>query len=310
MDLAEKRKYFLALIDLQEKKIADFLDNYRGPGIAMRARKIMKYRWRYVKHGLARLGLWPVKNEKVTAFWGKKFDVALGDDLMIYLFGMPGGLEYKLGKFLIKNLKPDDVFYDIGANYGFYTFLANEFVSSGEIHAFEPGVEAFRCLVVSVAGNKRVFLRDLALSDNVGKIGFYDYSGCGSGVSTTMDVVAEHLSSAGINKYKKTEVACTTLDEYVSRHKPPTVIKMDIEGGESRVIDGGAGFLRKLAPIVCMEVWAGKDGEDFSMKAVRKLWDLGYESYLIDNDGNLTPAPANLTAIEKEGSDNYVFKKP
>ncbi|MEI9956353.1 MAG: hypothetical protein WDM90_08645 [Ferruginibacter sp.] len=35
-------------------------------------------------------------------------------------------------------LKPDTVFYDVGSNIGYYSFIANTIITTGKIHAFEP----------------------------------------------------------------------------------------------------------------------------------------------------------------------------
>jgi FkbM family methyltransferase len=99
-----------------------------------------------------------------------------GDATFLYFFGVLFGDEINIIKFLIKNLKENDIFYDIGANYGFYTLLAQEFITTGEIHSFEPNPNIFKLLKENVKLDlfKNTFLNELALSDKKGESEFYN----------------------------------------------------------------------------------------------------------------------------------------
>src|SRR5262245_35193972 len=68
---------------------------------------------------------------------------------------------------LLNQVKPGDIFYDVGANIGLYTILAASKVgSSGKVYAFEPHVGNAHRLIQNVARNKlsdRVILVSCAL---------------------------------------------------------------------------------------------------------------------------------------------------
>ena len=87
----------------------------------------------YAKAGMSRTYL-----TTMTLFWGRTVRIPLEDydALILYMFGGLYGSEMSLTKFLIKNLGPNDVFYDVGANRGFYTFLAADLCK--ETYTFEP----------------------------------------------------------------------------------------------------------------------------------------------------------------------------
>ena len=60
--------------------------------------------------------------------------------------------ETRLTKFLIKNTNREDVFFDIGANFGFFTVLARAMLGDDpingtpQIYAFEPTPSIFKIL--------------------------------------------------------------------------------------------------------------------------------------------------------------------
>jgi hypothetical protein len=110
------------------------------------------------------------------------------------------------------------------------------------------------------------------------------------------------------------EVQTTTLDDYLKNHKPPTVIKMDVEGAEKLVIEGGINFFKNKSPIIIMEVWASKEGGEISEKSVEMLKKIEYEPYFINMNGDLENIKNknNISQIvdnENLFADNFVFIK-
>jgi hypothetical protein len=123
--------------------------------------------------------------KKTKTFLDREMFVYLSDAdaSLLYFYGIFGhaglnfyGSELSIIKFLIKNLKNDDIFYDIGANYGFYTILAQELITNGEIHSFEPNPNIFPLLVKNAQYEKfrNTFLNEIAISDKDGELEFYD----------------------------------------------------------------------------------------------------------------------------------------
>jgi FkbM family methyltransferase len=242
--------------------------------------------------------------KKTKTFWGRDIYVYLADadSSALYFFNTLYVSEIKIIKFLIKNFKDDDVFYDIGANYGFYTLLAQEFITKGEIHAFEPNPKIFKLLRENSRLDiyKNTFLNEIALSDKTGEIEFYDRE------------ISRHSGSSSLIKhqhflkYKVIKVKTTTLDDYISNHKPPTIMKIDIEGGEPPVLKGGLGLLKKYSPTIIMEFFP----DDLHREAVNILFNSGYKAFKIDNDGNLSIVnEQDLLRDDVPHEANYVFKR-
>ena len=85
---------------------------------------------------------------------------------------------------------------------------------------------------------------------------------------------------------------------------------MDVEGAESLVIEGGEEFFKNNSPTITMEVWPKNGGGEISMRAVNKLRELGYQSYIIEKDGGLKKNTGDLSKISlNHCSENFVFKK-
>jgi FkbM family methyltransferase len=242
--------------------------------------------------------------KKVKTFWGRDIYVYLADTdaSALYFFNTLYGEEIKLIKFLIKNFKDDDIFYDIGANYGFYTLLAQEFITKGEIHAFEPNPKIFKLLRENSRLDiyKNTFLNEIALSDKTGETEFFDRE------------ISRHSGGSSLIKhqhflkYKVIKVKTTTLDDYILNHKPPTIMKIDVEGGEPLVLKGALKLLKKYNPMIIMEFFT----DDLHREAVNISFNSGYRAFKIDNDGNSSIINAqDLLRDDVPHEANYVFKR-
>ncbi|MDF1794279.1 MAG: FkbM family methyltransferase, partial [Thalassobaculaceae bacterium] len=137
--------------------------------------------------------------------------------------------------------KPDSVFFDIGANVGYYSLLAERFLTTGKIVSVEPHPAIYA-----------------ALTQN---LGHFDPQRCttiqaaivGGGVSTTTivfdeaDSGASHVGEGGVT------VDATTIDALSERFGLPSVVKMDIEGLEWDSLFGAERTMREGAPTIVME---------------------------------------------------------
>ena len=153
-----------------------------------------------------------------------------------------GSYEVKKQIAISRMLKPGQIFYDIGANVGFFTLLGARCVgSSGRVVAVEPLRRNIDLIEKHIAINNisNVSVIEKALSDFVGKACFSV-----DGHSTSK------LSGKG-----QIAVEVTTLDELVEQlGSPPDILKVDIEGAEIHLLKGAANVLEKFQPVVFMAV--------------------------------------------------------
>ena len=303
--LADRRARFLDLAaDLPAR--CRLVERSEGGSLARKLRKLSLFGGRYLRWAAARAGLRPGMVE-LTLFWGARMRVPYTDNadfVTFYHVGAPGGPEYKLARWFIRNLKAGDRFYDAGASYGFYTMLAGEFVGpEGEIHAFEPLPEIHARLA---ANAPRAHVVDAALWDLTGTATMHR-----NPISDSFNTLEPAAAPPGPPGGADLEVRCVTLDDYAKDHRPPTVIKIDVEGGEKRLIAGGLGTLRAHRPAIAMEIWPGANGEKFSLPACRDLLALGYAAHRLEEDGTAVPlAAADLPEFLRSLPgiwDNLVF---
>jgi FkbM family methyltransferase len=286
-----------------------------GSGAGKILARLLRYRISYLKYIWDRIQgrfkLMTNSTLKARTFFGTELRMPASDSntQSIYQDGILYPDEDGLIRYFIRELKVDDIFYDIGANYGFYTALAQHLIENGEVHSFEPSNKIFPYLERMATSDNRTFLNKIALSDSTGELTFFDcYMGHASGKSTTVeDVATEHRAG-----YEKIIVKALTLDEYCSSHTTPTIIKMDVEGAESNVLEGGRHTLERASPVIAIELWSGEGLYEYSLKALNILSTLGYTPFFLSPEGELEETSGKhlqswLKSKQKE--TNFIFKK-
>lgn len=283
-----------------------------GAGFSARLRRLYRYRGAYLGHVIReareRARFPKGKDFTATTFWGRVLTLPGGDADARFLatYGTLGGDEDRLIRFLIRILRPGDIFYDIGANYGFYTALAQELVGDGEVHSFEPNSVVFPYL--ARLKQPGTFLNSIALAETPGPVPFFSGSPSDvSGFSTTVrDIGAAH-------HFAETIAEATSLDAYALQHTKPTIIKMDVEGGEAAVLRGGKELLASGAPTLAVELRSGGPWVEHSRATLEVLAALGYTPSFITKEGEQEPTTAAfLTAwlAVEHAEMNFIFTKP
>ena len=288
----QKQKIFLETLDNKLKSLnIKELEKYEsllGPGFKKKILRfifaphiVLNFKFRIFKEKIFKSKIKNIKEFKYPFFY--------------FVNNLDSFNELKSIKFLIKNFKDDDIFYDIGAQYGLYTSLALEFCK--EVHSFEPIPKFFNVLENSFKSYKNVFLNELAVSDKTGR----------EKICIGPTTIVEEMKK----KYKKleeeVEIKTITLDEYIKTHSKPTVIKMDIEGAEFLAINGGYEFFKNNSPVILMEV-LGDEFLEISKKAVELLVELGYAPYQINLEGEISEVSLDFV-YKLKGVNNLVFIK-
>ena len=130
-------------------------------------------------------------------------------------------------------LKPGSVFFDLGANIGFYTIISAKIVeSSGRVYSFEPTPETRSILQKNVNINNlnNVIIEEYAISDKIGKAIF----------EVTNNSECNNIVDSGVSGQNTIDVNTISIDEYCNLKSISVidVIKIDIEGQELRAIKG------------------------------------------------------------------------
>lgn len=184
--------------------------------------------------------------------------------------------------FLRKFLRPGMCVLDVGANFGVYTLLAARCVGEhGRVLSIEPASTTTRWLRASVALNKfeTVEVLPLALSDRNGELSLSLQSG--AEYNRLMDETAQ------IGRGER--VKARRLDDCAHEHAIESVdlVKLDAEGAEKQIIDGGRRFFIEESPLVMFEI---KSAKDVDLDLIQKFEGLGYKPFrLLPGLGILSP---------------------
>jgi FkbM family methyltransferase len=177
----------------------------------------------------------------------------------------------------------------------------------GEVHTFEPSPNIFPYLAVN--NQQQMHVNNIALSNTSGEMTFFNTINSGESGASTLH--KERLTLDARHIYTEQRIQTQTLDQYTQTHTHPTIIKLDVEGAESEVIEGGIKTLQENKPTLIMEVWRGDKGDHFHKKALNLLKKLGYTPHILTIDGNLKKSTFDhfpiYTKLEKD-FDNVVFK--
>jgi FkbM family methyltransferase len=196
-----------------------------------------------------------------------------------YIAGTSEPLEQSL---LLKHLGPGGVFYDIGANAGFYAIIGARAVGpGGQVYAFEPMPQLADRVRENATLNSMSNLAvvQAAVSDKDGVTAF--------GVQSPLSGLGS-IGRAGTTA-EQVSVQTLRLDTFSAGHRPPTLILVDIEGDEIQALEGGMQTIATYYPILMVEVhYLGEAFVDFFE---RNLLPLGYQASTYEGQA-LRPEPS------------------
>ena len=144
--------------------------------------------------------------------------------------------EFEEMSFLLHFLNEADTFYDVGANIGSYTILAAG-VCGAKVCSFEPVPNTFQFLKENVSVNK--------LNESVTP--YMVAVGAGKGIikiTDTFDTVNHVVEDNWVNQNAGIDVPVISLDDVATKDYP-ALIKIDVEGYETEVLNGMNAILKE-----------------------------------------------------------------
>jgi FkbM family methyltransferase len=194
---------------------------------------------------------------------------------------------------LIRSLPADANCVDVGANMGHILGAMVESCPDGRHVAFEPVPQLAQDL-----GRRypRVDVRAQGVAEAPGRTSFTMVPGkpSRSGISATLDLTVEA-------SVEEIEIEVTTLDEALPADFVPTLIKVDVEGGELEVLLGARRVLADHHPVLALEHQYGKRSETARTLRIHDvLTELGYELRTIDGIALERQRFADLVASRSE----------
>lgn len=170
-----------------------------------------------------------------------------------------------------------DQVWDLGANVGVFSFAAAS--QGGKVLAVEPDPFLAELLrrtsrlpenrelsvdVLSVAMSSRFDLATFAIAKR-------------GRASNSLLEVRSRITAGGMRE--QLTVPILTLDMLASVRPPPTFLKIDVEGAELGVLEGGRTLLEKHRPIIYIEV-----GRDDQEEVGSRLCNARYRLFAFDRD--------------------------
>lgn len=189
-------------------------------------------------------------------------------------------------------LEPGDTFIDVGANFGTFSLLASRLVAPhGRVIAVEPQPrlasliarslaesEVSNCEVRQVAFGRETGMTDLLVPvDDSGRAGVFSA-----------------FSARGRHERVSTKVI--TLDDLLDEIGPErVVVKLDVEGSEFAVLEGGRKLIESVHPPLLIEInpWTAEAAGRNTADLMKLLLSFGYRSF-----ATMDSFPDNVEADE------------
>lgn len=198
-----------------------------------------------------------------------------------------GEIEYHLVKYIVSQIKPDFVMFDVGAHHGLYTLIVAYELKSrgwqGVIHSFEPNPFNFSLLEYNIKQNDLtdyVVLHNQAVSNTKGqgKLIMYVNENSGCELKEVFDD-REISSSQEMISY---DIQVAKLDSFYDNLNSVNLIKMDIQGAEPLALAGAEKIIMRDSPILVIEAVQNWDS---TPKIKDFLIDHNYSIYGVDSQG-------------------------
>jgi FkbM family methyltransferase len=199
------------------------------------------------------------------------------------------------------------VVFDIGANAGFYSLhWLSRLAQGGQVHAFEPVPSTYARLARNVELNSaadRIHINNFGMGDEPKKISIFLPEFSGSGAASIKNLHPEEKSI-------EVEVSIDTLDRYFAAAKLDRLdlVKVDVEGAELMVLQGGRQTLSRHQPLLFLELlrkWSKPFGYHPN-DVIALLSEFGYDCCSFEN-GKLIRFH---TVTDETRQTNFFFAHP
>ena len=242
---------------------------------------------------------------KAHAMYDGKFKIGVELDewiqQQIFFFGVydENGI-----RFIKKQLKPGDVFIDIGANIGTYSLSASAYLNRSEggiVYSFEPVKHVYEKFKKNIELNhvENIVPNKVALFEENTTLELFVSSNENLGMSSMF----HHDTESG----EIERVKAIKLDDFIASNQIRKVklIKIDIEGAELFALKGMANTIRQFKPTVLIEISESVLGENSaSGKEIFKMMENhGYSPYIIEPTGDIK----SYDSDSDKKATNYVF---
>jgi FkbM family methyltransferase len=189
-----------------------------------------------------------------------------------------GGIAY-----INATIKKGQTVLDIGAHKaGYLYFILKNVGHTGKVFAFEPQSNLYLYIkkIKGLFKWDNVTIEHLALSDAAGTVTLYIPTNKVHKASSPGATIVAHQDKTnfGVTENVLTE----TLDAYCIRNNiQPDFLKIDVEGNELNIFQGGIQMLKKYKPKIIVEIEARHVGQEKMFETFKFMESLGYDGHFI-----------------------------
>jgi FkbM family methyltransferase len=200
-----------------------------------------------------------------------------------------GSYEGDLITFADHFIEENTIIIDVGANIGFESLYFARKYPNNLVYGYEPTAIPYECLRKSKAINN---LENL----NIFKLGVGEKNDQVEIHAATKGTYNKGLASIDSNfdlddTFEKETIDIITLDDHVKENLRVSLIKIDVQGYEIKVLEGAVNLIEKDKPVIIYEHFEGyySDPLELRNKIENLFSSLGYELYLIRSKGGFRP---------------------
>lgn len=206
------------------------------------------------------------------------------------MYYLKGDGEDSCIRFIASLLKPGYVFFDIGANVGLFSLAVNSLCNGGIFYDFEPLPPTFEKLNETIKINN--ISRNTIKPFNIGfsdKCGSFDFYYPGNSEAASMQPITDAFFIKNHSEEQpKFKCIVSKLDFFCNEQNIQKIdfIKIDVEGNEKFVLEGGKDSLEFFKPMIYCEMLR-KHAKRFGYhpnEIILMMKELKYECFYYDNE--------------------------
>lgn len=206
--------------------------------------------------------------------------------------------------YIRRNLRPGDIAVDIGCHKGAYAYWMRKSVGeTGQVFAFEPQTKLYTYLreIFQLQQYTNVQLENIGFSDQTGTVHFYiPDTAKGDSPGARIGQLDDGTS------YREVSIDVTTLDQYfLAAGICPQLIKIDVEGHERYVLQGGRKLLQQCRPKLIMECENRHLEGESILDVFQLLLDIGYQGYFFKGNDLQPLAEFDVERDQKMGEGRF-----
>jgi FkbM family methyltransferase len=211
-------------------------------------------------------------------------------DLQIFT----GLYDYHEMLFLLHALKEDDLFVDVGANIGVYTLLASKVKGCRSI-SMEPVPATYKHFLDNIAVNQishKVTALNIGVGEKKDELRF----------TKNLNSSLNHVQVDGEDSANTISIPVDSLDNLLAGENP-FMLKVDVEGFETMVINGAKKVLKKESlKAIIIELNGLSDKYGFNDRDIHlAILNHGFEPYIYH------PVERTFSKLESFGEANTVY---